>query len=191
MPVRPRLARLPRPPRSLRPSRLPRPFRSLRPLPAALGLTVLAAGLLTAGPARAGDSVARDIATAYTATARYAYEPEAVAAGFVRTDTCVAMPGMGGGMGYHYLNRANVGSTDPARPATVIYATGADGRRHLVAVEWIVRDSGQPAPDMFGRPFDGPFDHAVLGRIYDRHVWLYKENPDGLFARYNPTVTCP
>jgi hypothetical protein len=25
---------------------------------------------------------------------------------------------------------------------------------------------------------------------YNRHVWLYRENPNGVFARYNPTVTC-
>jgi hypothetical protein len=26
---------------------------------------------------------------------------------------------------------------------------------------------------------------------YDLHVWLWKKNPSGMFARWNPTVTCP
>ena len=25
---------------------------------------------------------------------------------------------------------------------------------------------------------------------FDRHVWLYRENPNGVFAQFNPKVTC-
>ena len=25
---------------------------------------------------------------------------------------------------------------------------------------------------------------------YDRHVWIYRDNPNGMFAQYNPNVTC-
>jgi hypothetical protein len=25
---------------------------------------------------------------------------------------------------------------------------------------------------------------------HDRHVWLYRENPNGVFAPFNPRVTC-
>jgi hypothetical protein len=25
---------------------------------------------------------------------------------------------------------------------------------------------------------------------YDRHVWLYRPNTNGMFAQFNPTVTC-
>ena len=25
---------------------------------------------------------------------------------------------------------------------------------------------------------------------YDRHVWLYRRNANGMFAQFNPTVTC-
>ncbi|MFJ3900348.1 hypothetical protein [Streptomyces sp. NPDC090025] len=165
--------------------------RRSRPLIAGTGVAVLASALLTAAPARADESsVPLDLSKAYVVTAKYAYEPLAVKDGFARTDMCVSDPTMGG-MGYHYVNPANIGSTDPERPAVVIYATGKDGERHLVAVEWVVPSTGQPAPKMFGRSFDGPFDNMVLGKIFDRHVWLYKDNPKGLFARYNPDVKCP
>ncbi len=26
---------------------------------------------------------------------------------------------------------------------------------------------------------------------YDRHVWLWKDNSNGLFNNWNPTVSCP
>ena len=25
---------------------------------------------------------------------------------------------------------------------------------------------------------------------YDRHVWIYRDNPNGVFAPFNPNVTC-
>jgi hypothetical protein len=25
---------------------------------------------------------------------------------------------------------------------------------------------------------------------YDRHVWLFRENPNGVFAQFNPNVSC-
>jgi len=25
---------------------------------------------------------------------------------------------------------------------------------------------------------------------YDRHVWIYRDNPNGVFAQFNPNVTC-
>ncbi|MEV4425050.1 hypothetical protein ACN9M0_21485 [Streptomyces sp. R-07] len=165
--------------------------RRTRLLMTGLGLTTLASTVLAAGPAQADDdAVARDLATAYAVTAAFAYEPLAIEAGFVRTDDCVSDPVLGG-MGYHYANMANIGSTDPSRPAVLTYATGADGRRRLVAVEWAVLNTGQPAPVMFGHRFEGPNPIPELGSTYDQHVWLYKKNPRGLFARFNPDVTCP
>jgi hypothetical protein len=31
--------------------------------------------------------------------------------------------------------------------------------------------------------------HGVKAN-YDLHVWLYRDNPKGLFAPYNPAATC-
>jgi hypothetical protein len=25
---------------------------------------------------------------------------------------------------------------------------------------------------------------------YDLHVWLYRDNPNGMFAQFNPNVSC-
>ncbi|MEU7020553.1 hypothetical protein ABZ990_07815 [Streptomyces sp. NPDC046203] len=165
-----------------------------RPLRTASGAAVLAlaASLLLPGSARAADdgSVARDLGRAYHATAKYRYEPNAAKDGFLPADDCKSDPVLGG-MGYHYAKLAHLGSTDPDRPTALFYVTGEDGTRRLVGAEWIVPSTGQPAPRMFGRKFDGPFDIAGLGRVYDRHVWLYEKNPAGFFARFNPHLSCP
>ena len=36
-----------------------------------------------------------------------------------------------------------------------------------------------------------PADEAhMFEPHYDRHVWIYRENPNGVFAQFNPVVTC-
>ena len=32
---------------------------------------------------------------------------------------------------------------------------------------------------------------ATMPIHYDLHVWLYRQNPAGIFARWNPRVSCP
>ncbi len=46
---------------------------------------------------------------------------------------------------------------------------------------------------LFGQTFQGPMraHHPGMEKHYDLHVWLWKENPEGLFAEWNPDVTCP
>jgi len=71
--------------------------------------------------------------------------------------------------------------------------------RRLVAVEWIVVDKDQDLttdddrPSLFGVPFNGPMLGHEPGMPihYDLHAWVWKKNPNGMFARWNPTVTCP
>ncbi|WP_055526901.1 hypothetical protein [Streptomyces graminilatus] len=87
---------------------------------------------------------------------------------------------------------------DGDAPAVTAPSGTAESRR-LVAAEWIVVDKDQDVktdddrPSLFGMPFDGPMPGHVAGMPvhYDLHVWLWKTNPKGMFARWNPTVTCP
>ena len=51
-------------------------------------------------------------------------------------------------------------------------------------------------PELFGQTFDGPMagHHPLMPTAlthYDLHVWLWKENPAGLFSPTNPDVKCP
>jgi hypothetical protein len=53
-------------------------------------------------------------------------------------------------------------------------------------------DAFDPPPSLFCQPFEGPMEGHVPGQPWhhDLHVWLYSENPDGLFTAYNPAESC-
>lgn len=124
------------------------------------------------------------------ATSKFHSTTQAIMAGYEADDHCVSVPGLGG-MGYHWVNPSLVDPVfDPLKPEAVLYATGPGGTLRLIALEYIVVNVGQPVP-MFGdQPFDVggtplPIPHWSL------HVWLYEYNPSGLFAPFNPNVSCP
>lgn len=122
-------------------------------------------------------------------SARFHSERQAARHGYVSTVHCVSSPA--GGMGVHWLRESLVDPVfDPLHPETLLFAPGPDGKPRLVAVEYIVIDVGQPAPTFGGQAFDvggapPPVPHWSL------HVWLWKDNPSGLFAAFNPDVSCP
>jgi hypothetical protein len=103
-----------------------------------------------------------------------------------------------GAMGVHFLNLGLMGPVpDPMAPQILVYEPDDDGRLHLVAAEWFVplATGVEGRPELFGQPFDGPMaGHVPLMpkelHHYDLHVWLFKENPEGLFHTTNPDVTC-
>jgi hypothetical protein len=124
------------------------------------------------------------------ATSRFHSTIQAIKAGYEADEHCVSVPGLGG-MGYHWANFSLVDPVfDPLKPEAVLYATGPGGKLKLVALEYIVINVGQPRP-MFG---DHPFDIGgtpVPVSHWSQHVWLYENNPSGMFAPFNPNVTCP
>ncbi len=94
--------------------------------------------------------------------------------------------------------------TDFRKPSILIYEPQADGSLRLVAVENLVfqkawREAGNTAPPKFhgvewDRMQDDPSTKADEAHMFephfDRHVWLYRDNPNGIFAPFNPNVTC-
>jgi hypothetical protein len=124
------------------------------------------------------------------ATARFNSTTQALKAGYVPTEHCAAHAELGA-MGYHWANQDLIDPVfDPLKPEVLLYAPGEGGNLRLAAIEYIVIDVGQPHP-MFGdHPFDVggtpiPVDH------YSLHVWLYEDNPSGIFSPFNPNVSCP
>lgn len=123
-----------------------------------------------------------------------------------------------GAMGIHYFRPDLLGITGPPnprvngtgthtdflKPAVLIYEPQENGSLQLVAVENLVfieawEAAGNKAPPSFhGVPYDRMEDDPateldeahMFEPHYDRHVWLYRENPNGIFAQYNPDVTC-
>jgi hypothetical protein len=94
--------------------------------------------------------------------------------------------------------------TDFRQPAILIYEPQADGSSKLVAVENLVflkswEAAGRTSPPTFqGQTFNRMVDDPAtkldeahnFEPHYDLHVWLYRENPKGMFAQFNPKVSC-
>lgn len=123
-----------------------------------------------------------------------------------------------GSMGIHYFRPDLLGITEPPnprvngkgthtdflKPGILIYEPRADGSLELVAVEnlvfrWAWHEAGNTQPPSFhGVPYDlmeddpsTKVDEAhMFEPHYDRHVWLFRDNPNGMFAQFNPKVSC-
>lgn len=131
------------------------------------------------------------------ATARYHDVDRAVADGYAPTGGCVAVPGLGG-MGVHYVNVPLLldPTLDPERPEVLVYEPQKNGRMRLVATEWLAFAAAYPngAPSLFGQtlengpPLPGPGGAPVPS--YALHAWIWKHNPSGVFAAFNPRVSC-
>ena len=155
------------------------------------------------------------IAAVRRATIRYRDPAVAIADGYVNEKMCVAMPGAGA-MGVHFIHpqrmgmqmeNGRIGGTDvliePEKPEILIYEPQTDGRLELVAVEWYTSQKAwgdRAHPTIFGVPFntmaDDPSTPAVdeghgFTPHFDLHFWIYRENPNGTFAQWNPRVSCP
>lgn len=96
-----------------------------------------------------------------------------------------------GAMGYHYGNIGLVenGEVDLLKPEALMYEPGPGGNSQLVGLEYIVPVAaweGANNPTLLGQEFH---HNEVLG-LYTLHIWLWRNNPAGLFANWNPKVTC-
>lgn len=174
----------------------------------ATAVLLLAVGALTlaaTAPGRGlGHHVRADLDAVRAATAPFQDVEAAKHAGYtvvvedVAGNTCIDEPGMGA-MGVHYLNP---GLFDDAIVATtpelMVYEPGAHGALHLVAVEYLVLQDAWNAhhhgpPTLFGQTFNStPAPNRFgLPPYYSLHAWIWKANPAGLFAMWNPNVHCP
>jgi hypothetical protein len=147
---------------------------------------------------------AEDVATVRSATAAFHSTAAVEQHGYaLLVDTqkiaCIDMPGRGG-MGVHWANPALVADKriEVGSPEALVYAAGPDGTLNLAAVEYVVVqadwDGAHPAPPtLFGQPFSvttAPNRYG-LPAFYSLHAWVWKHNPAGQFAMWNPDVTCP
>lgn len=164
--------------------------------------------VLAAGPvAGQQPALSAELQSARTLLERYADPIAAVHDGFLSTLACIEFPNgaaegtmqyAAGAMGVHFINMQNVGpALDPSKPQVLIYEPAGD-RLQLVAAEWFMPAElvqGTP-PEIFGQALQGPMEgHKPVMpselHHYDLHVWLWKENPEGVFSPTNPAVRCP
>jgi hypothetical protein len=136
-----------------------------------------------------------DLGKLRAATTKFKDTEAALAAGYTLVeglDHCFNNPGVGG-MGLHYINTAALDTTvEMLKPEAMVYQAGADGRLKLGAVEYIVPAEPWDAaghtspPQVLGQTFHL---NAELG-VYVLHVWLWRNNPAGIYEDWNPKVTC-
>lgn len=139
-------------------------------------------------------------------------------ANICETADMMGRPAEDGAMGVHYFRPDLLGVTAPPNPrvdgtstytdftlpAVLIYEPQADGSMQLVAVENLVFQAswaaaGNTSPPTFhGRVYETMTDDPATDLDeahnfephYDRHVWIHRENPRGVFEPFNPAVSC-
>lgn len=146
-----------------------------------------------------------ELAAVRQATAQFHRVHAAIAAGYelgyvngnnVRIITgCIAHP-TAGAMGYHYFNKGLIDDMviDPLKPEGLVYAPAPNGGLKLVAVEYVVPGLASNPPGVAEPPLVfGSEMHILVPAVgfHTLHAWIWSTNPTGMFAHWNPEVTCP
>ncbi|WP_148058695.1 hypothetical protein [Agrococcus jenensis] len=168
-------------------------------------VALLAAGALVAAPTAAGaaghtpSAYNSDLAELRASIAQYHNTDHAMADGYLPPeegtllDACFTLPDAG--MGVHWADWSLYDTTaEVGAPELLVYEPMRNGGLRLVAVEYIVPQAEWDAehddpPMLFDRvmqvvapPGTAPF--------YALHAWVFKHNPWGMHADFNPDVTC-
>jgi hypothetical protein len=161
-----------------------------------LAVGVLA--LLAAVPAAVGAQDDQQLTAIRNATEKFRQVETALADGYAPNFGCVSHPEHGA-MGIHHINGDLFAdpAIDPLRPEAVMYEPQADGSLQAVGVEYVVlQDAWHAAghsapPELMGQQFKLTTNFFDVPPFYALHIWLWRENPAGMFASYNPAVACP
>jgi hypothetical protein len=183
----------------------PHPRRQYRPAVVALGAALAAAVALSAACSDApesptahvnhargnGDLTAAQhqaIARVRNATARFHDLADARAAGYTEQFPAGCAASAEGAQGIHYLNPGLVDATvELLRPELVMYEPGPGGSMQLVGVDYVVPlSASDEPPTLLGVPF---MRLEPLG-VWALHIWAWRPNPSGMFAMWNPKVSC-
>ena len=181
----------------------------LRFLPAAALALAASASLANAQAKQQGKAANNDAALNAVRAALDKYKDPIVAVreGYLSTLGCVDFPAGGtehgsmdykpGAMGVHFINMGLVGpKLDSTKPQVLLYEPVGD-KLVLTGAEWFVPTAvSKTPPTILGHQLMGPMEgHAPIMPAdlhhWDLHVWLYKNNPNGMFEPTNPAVKCP
>lgn len=146
---------------------------------------------LPAAALRESAEVQRDVERVRRATAAYRELDSAVAAGYPHdVPRCIANEPHGA-MGFHHMRRdLSDAKVELERPEILLYSRTADGGHQLNGVEYIVPYTVHPRnatpPTVMGQALKQS-DQLLIWYL---HVWVWTDNPSGLFADWNPAVKC-
>ena len=123
-----------------------------------------------------------DLAAARKATARFHRVEQAEAEGYINLNFCEE------GEGCHWLKPSLLdGQFDLTQPEILLYVRDGDGWR-LVGVEYAVPLSLSPgvAPEGFAGDADTWREDSEGVGLWELTVWLWLNNPNGMFEQHNP-----
>ena len=137
-----------------------------------------------------GPNVGKWLAQLRRTTAPFHRIESAMEAGWdVELTPCLELEGVGG-MGWHYADETLIDGTPEAlAPELLLYEPAPSGKKRLVAVEYIIPIplwEGEDPPHLEGVEFHR---NEGLG-LWVLHVWMFKNNPTGIFEDWNPRVSC-
>ncbi len=137
------------------------------------------------------------VETVRQATVHFKDVQAAEAAGYGLFHGCVS-GAQAGAMGIHFVNGDLVadGELDALHPEALLYEM-KNGELQLMGVEYVVIaeawDANHQAPPvLMGQLFNyvsSPNRYGIPA-FYELHVWAWKSNLNGLFADWNPRVSC-
>ena len=176
-------------------------------------VVIVLAGVVLLGPTQQSE-VDRYIGEVRAGTMKYRDPAVALADGYQSTEICIAREGIHFiKPGFTRLTSLEVGEFTPE---FLIYAPSedGDGKLRLVGVEYysvaLANTEVGPAPWFEDNPpplgwnrpppvlyldqtFEGPLKGHTPGDPwhYELHAYVWDENSDGVFNRYNPNIVCP
>ena len=172
----------------------------------------------TQNPVQGDPALGPQLAAVRDATAQFHDVSAGIAAGYLNPAGGGCDHIASGTMGVHSGNPALLASQalDPLQPEVLLYLPKPEGGFRLVAVEYVqfvlLRNPATnqvapwtspspwpssyqvvtPTPELFGQTFNGPMPGHFPGMPWhwDLHVWVWANNPTGMFESWNPAISC-
>ena len=173
----------------------------------ALALPVVRATTQAQAKPRGGSASSASLDVVRAALDKYKDPIVAIRDGYFSTLACLDFPSPSqekgamsykpGGMGVHFLNMGAVGpKLDSLKPQVLLYEV-VGNKLKLAGAEWFMpTEISKTAPMVLGHKLEGPMEghEPVLPAAlhhWDLHVWLWKENANGMFHSTNAGIKCP
>ena len=128
------------------------------------------------------------IAEVKNATAKFHDLAAAKAAGYTNQYPAGCARSAEGAQAFHFLKDALVdGTVELLQPELLMYEPQPNGSMQLVGVDYVVPlTASATPPTLLGVPF---MRNEPLG-VWALHIWTMRPNPSGMFAAWNPKVSC-
>lgn len=154
-----------------------------------LSAAVLVAGACSSRGPTAPDEVEQAVSDLRDLTQPYQDIDAARAAGWdIQITDC--MSDAQGAMGFHFGKGDHIDAVvESMKPEVLMYEPAADGRMKLVGIEYVVPfDAWQSSspPTLLGRNFE----RNETFQVWALHMWIWRDNPAGVFASWNADVSC-